>query len=221
MVARGGDNDVTGRRHRPVTGCGVQLPPMRIKSASALAGVALLVAGCGSADNNAGTASGHSSHPGIDSAYKFASCMRNHGLSSFPDPIVHQSAGHTEVGLKITPAISGSPAFKSAQNACMGFLPGPGANATETAAQIRARRTKFLSFAQCMRAHGVSSFPDPTPDGQITQEMLAAANINVHLTSIQQAAIACIPASGGLLTKQAIYQASHTGTGGSGTQSSG
>jgi hypothetical protein len=193
---------------------------MRIKSASAIAGVAILVAGCGSA-NNTNSPSASKSHrgPGIDSAYQFAACMRSHGLSSFPNPTVHSSGNSTSVALKITPEISGSPAFRSAQNACQGFLPAKGPDATETAAQQHARRAKFLSFAQCMRSHGVTSFPDPTAQGQITMEMLAAANVNVHLPSIQQAAIACIPASGGLLTRQAIYEISHRPPGGS--QSSG
>jgi hypothetical protein len=50
---------------------------------------------------------------------RFASCMRAHGLASFPDPQFNQTGGDISVNggkLGLNPA--SSPAFKSAQAAC-------------------------------------------------------------------------------------------------------
>jgi hypothetical protein len=79
--------------------------------------------------------------------------MRTHGLSSFPDPTPSGSF-QLSPSARINPF---SPAFKRAQQACQRLLPGalsPGqASAQDTA--------KLLALARCMRAHGVTGFPDP------------------------------------------------------------
>ena len=81
--------------------------------------------------------------------------MRAHGVPNFPDP---GSGG----GIQI-PTNSGinlkSPAFRSAQSACFKLLPGGGPGRGGVS---EARKEMMLKLAQCMRAHGVSSFPDPT-----------------------------------------------------------
>ncbi|MGZ4286692.1 MAG: hypothetical protein ACXVW5_21050 [Solirubrobacteraceae bacterium] len=33
----------------------------------------------------------------------------------------------------------------------------------------------LLAFAHCLRAHGVNGFPDPNANGQLTTEMISAA----------------------------------------------
>ena len=174
-----------------------------ITGTTAVAAVALL-AGCGgSSKPPAGSAS--SNNNPVQAAYQFSRCMRQHGLPNFPDPQVQSSAGHTAVAIRVGgPDLKGSPAFRTAQQACQHILPGP-QNATPQ--QQHAREAGLLSFARCMRSHGVSSFPDPTAQGDITQEMLASAGVNVHSLYIQQAATACIPASHGLLTQAALQRA--------------
>ena len=104
-------------------------------------------------------ACGSSSHPkanganGSPAGIKFAACMRAHGLPSFPDP---SGGGGIQIPASINPA---SPAFKSAQSSCAKLLPGggPGGGAPATEQQ----KTMMLRLSQCMRAHGVSDFPDP------------------------------------------------------------
>ena len=86
---------------------------------------------------------------------KFADCMRANGVPAFPDP----SGGGGGVDLASTGINPQSPAFKSARRACARFAPGgsPGG--------VKATESQFLAalgFAKCMRAHGFSSFPDPT-----------------------------------------------------------
>ena len=88
-------------------------------------------------------------------ALEFATCMRAHGVPSFPDP----SGGGGGVDLAGTGINPQSPAFKSARQACARFAPqrGPGG--------IEATESQFLAavaFAKCMRAHGYSDFPDPS-----------------------------------------------------------
>lgn len=181
---------------------------LRIPVVLAIAGSALLAAGCGSAKPPSAGTSSSPPGDGISAAYKFSRCMRAHGVASFPDPVVHSSAGSTEVGIRVTPGLTGSPQFKSAQKACGGILPGPGSNNDGRSPQQIAVRVKGLvSFAGCMRTHHVPTFPDPTSQGQITPSMLSAAGIDLKAPAVRAAAIGCVPASEGQLTSAQITQA--------------
>ena len=90
---------------------------------------------------------------GADGA-KFSSCMRAHGLASFPDP---NGQGVISFGSSsgINPA---SPVFQHANAACRKVLPNGGVPTPAEQAQARAQA---LKFSVCMRAHGVPNFPDP------------------------------------------------------------
>jgi hypothetical protein len=93
--------------------------------------------------------------------------MRSHGVLNFPDPT---SDGQIDVkfasgGKGGAPASSGidrmSPQYISADRTCRHLLPG----GVPTPAQDQVALAKELRFAQCMRSHGVSNFPDPTNAG--------------------------------------------------------
>jgi hypothetical protein len=45
-----------------------------------------------------------------------------------------------------------------------------------------------LKFARCMRSHGISKFPDPASDGQLT---ITGTGINVHSPAFEGASNAC------------------------------
>ena len=82
----------------------------------------------------------------------FSKCMRAHGITNFPDPNGH---GINIAGTGINPQ---APAFRAAQTACFKLMPGGGPNNQRaSAAQIK----QADATAACMRAHGVSGFPDP------------------------------------------------------------
>jgi hypothetical protein len=119
---------------------------MRSHATAALAAVvvAATAAGCGSSSNPR--------QPASSGPIKFADCMRSHGVPSFPDPI--SGAGFDFQSTGINPA---SPAFQQARLACKEFAPslGNGPPATEQ------QKTSMLALSRCMRAHGVSGFPDP------------------------------------------------------------
>jgi hypothetical protein len=80
--------------------------------------------------------------------------MREHGVPNFPDP---GSGGGVQLsGSSIN---TQSPAFESAQNACLQLMPGglPGRGGG-SATRIK----QGVKIAECMRAHGLTTFPDPT-----------------------------------------------------------
>lgn len=137
-------------------------PPTARAAAAAIAATGLvLLAACGGGP--ASTGSGGSanavgstkSQVGID----YAGCMRSHGVPRYPDP----SAGNElPSGLpKVSPEQLGvsSAQYQAAQNACAHLLPNGG---QLTQSQSQQDLNAMRRFAQCMRSHGVPTWPDPT-----------------------------------------------------------
>jgi hypothetical protein len=116
---------------------------------------AVAIAACGSSgptnSNSGPTAKGKKA-----GALAFANCMRSHGVPNFPDPTVSGN------GIQLLGSSSGinpqSPAFQSAQTSCQHLLPGGGPGSGPPSAQAHAQ---LLKVSECMRRHGISSFPDP------------------------------------------------------------
>ena len=135
---------------------------------AALALVALIGAGCstGSAeDGNTGTGSRSSS--GDKNAtigaktLKFADCMRENGVTEFPDP---NAGGDQEFVEGIKALDTRSAAWKKAIGACKDLQPPGFTGDQEVSAEEQETR---LEFAQCMRDNGVKDFPDPANDGPL------------------------------------------------------
>jgi hypothetical protein len=130
----------------------------RLRPLGALALVALISlisAGCGSsAPSETGTASstgtgGSKNATDQEKAVKFAECMRNNGVSDFPDP---DAKGEFEYGVSVSPAV-----WTKAVDACKDLQP-PGSLSSERTPK---QQTASLRFAQCVRDNGVEDFPDP------------------------------------------------------------
>jgi hypothetical protein len=125
---------------------------------AALVMVALFSAGCSDGPSEtAGDGSGGSQKASTGSkAVKFAECMRDSGVSEFPDP---DASGE----LTIDGIVNGSsldtngPAWKQAIAACKDLQP-PGFTGRKRSTQ---EQDGALAFAQCMRENGVEDFPDP------------------------------------------------------------
>ncbi|MGZ4175297.1 MAG: hypothetical protein ACXVR1_02690 [Solirubrobacteraceae bacterium] len=116
------------------------------------------VTACGSSGGPSGATTGAG---GSGQALKFANCMRTSGVPNFPDP----SAGG---GLLVRPGSGlnpASPAFQAAQKHCARLQPG---GAEGPGRPTKAQVQRALTFAKCVRAHGLSRFPDPlttSPNG--------------------------------------------------------
>jgi hypothetical protein len=125
---------------------GFASPPRRWLTV-AITGSALAIAACGTS----GTSSSHTGS-GRSGFLAYSRCMRSHGVPNFPDP----SDGG---GIHLTPGVDpSSPAFQGAHAQCRKQLPGGGPPAGVSEQQ----KEQMVQTAQCMRAHGVTGFPDPT-----------------------------------------------------------
>jgi hypothetical protein len=126
-----------------------------------LAAVATLVAACGRGGSRhpaASSIAASASSSARQSGALYASCMRAHGVANFPDSAVSINDGHVEFNIPLS--IKSEPQFQSASRACSKDLPGGGASA-KPSANIQDE----LDFARCMRAHGITDFPDPLQGG--------------------------------------------------------
>ncbi len=110
--------------------------------------------------------------------------MRGHGVPNFPDP----GAGG---GIKI-PVGSGafnpaSPGVQPAERACKHLLPGGG----PPLALSEQQKLQAVKFAQCMRAHGVPGFPDPTFQGGGLLRPSRPNGVDPNSPAFQKAAKSC------------------------------
>jgi hypothetical protein len=125
-----------------------------------LAVLAPIGAGCSNdaaeGGNTADTSAARTSAAGTNAGdpeqgVKFAECMRNNGVSDFPDP---NAKGEFVYGVSVTPAV-----FQRAVDGCKELQP-PG---TLSADRTPEQQSASLEFAQCVRENGVKDFPDPAP----------------------------------------------------------
>ena len=131
---------------------------------AALIALAMSVAACGGSPSTgvarlgSTTTSSPSSSAQTAStdALEFVQCMRTHGVSNLPDSAVSASDGHLAIAMPA--GVKREPAFASASMACGKYLrsglPVKHVNVQEE-----------LNFANCMRSHGITDFPDPKPGG--------------------------------------------------------
>jgi hypothetical protein len=167
---RNDSTHVTGRPRRP------RPPAARIAAAIiATAALALPAAACsgspssaaaGGSPNAAGSANagGSTSSP---SAVSYSNCIRSHGVPNYPDP----SGGQLPKGGAQAFGVSSS-VFSAAQSACQHLLPNAGSFQEQASqctlagdcspAVVQQMMSIDLKFAQCMRSHRVSNWPDPT-----------------------------------------------------------
>lgn len=113
--------------------------------------------------------SGSSEQQGI----AHSQCMRSHGIPGFPDPT---SQGYVQLGPgdQINP---NTPQFREATQICAKLAPvgGPG-----TQSHFDQIMIAMLKFAACMRARGITNFPDPVPYGNGGVELLVPNGTGVR-----------------------------------------
>jgi hypothetical protein len=171
---------------------------VRLAGAAAVASLGLLGASCGGSPSTNGvaqltttssstTTTGSPTGSKAADARAFSACMRKNGVPNFPDP---NSRGGLTInagpGSGLNP---NSPQFKHAQSACAKYLPNGGK--VDPAAQAKALKAA-LKFAACMRAHGITHFPDPqTSGGGITLGFRAGSGIDPQSPQFKAAQRAC------------------------------
>jgi hypothetical protein len=136
---------------------------------------------------------GSSGQGPLAQAEAYSQCIRSHGVPNFPDPVVTPSGGYGYRTAGINP---GSAAFQGALQACKA-LPSPWHS---TGQQLSpAEQQSWLSWAACIRTHGVPNFPDPTfPGGGAVQISGAGASSSQPLQSAMDACKSQLPSVGGL-----------------------
>lgn len=125
----------------------------------ALVLLAFVAGGCGGTTTPRGSAV-HRSAAAADASpgLAYARCMRSHGVPSFPDPL--PGGGFVfHAGGGVDPS---SPAFSAAQAACRKLMPLGGLAPGTTTHPTDQWLAQMVKAAQCMRRHGIASFPDPT-----------------------------------------------------------
>lgn len=153
---------------------------------AALAMLAVIVAGCSNAPAGTGSSGGNTAGT-RERAMKFAECMRDNGVSAFPDP--DASGALTIDGIANGSSLDPSTAaFKKAIGTCKDLEP-PGFMGRKRSAQ---EQENALKFAQCIRGNGVKDFPDPTPDGPlIDTRRIPSANRPGGMTILHAAMQTC------------------------------
>ena len=93
-----------------------------------------------------------------DAPLKFSQCMREQGMTWFPDP----EPGSRGLQIKV-PKGTDKAKMDAAMAACKEWAPDGGERGPADPQQLEQGR----QMAQCMRDNGVPNFPDPKPDGSI------------------------------------------------------
>jgi membrane-bound lytic murein transglycosylase B len=124
-------------------------------SVLALIVLVVLISACASSQP-AATSSANNTAANAQQAVKFAKCMRRNGISNFPDP---GASGKLTIDAVANGSSldTSSPAFNQAMTACKELEPAGFTGGKRTSQQQDAA----LKLARCIRANGVSDFPDP------------------------------------------------------------
>jgi hypothetical protein len=161
-----------------------------------LSGALITACGSGGGSKGPGVASvspsgGASSSAGSPKAsmLAYARCMRAHGITNFPDP---NASGNLELnGEQGSDLDPNSVAFKAADAACKSLMPAVQAP--------KGAKAQNLAYARCMRAHGISDFPDPAPDGGLRIQSSPGSDLDSSNPRYKAANDACkryLPNSG-------------------------
>jgi hypothetical protein len=134
----------------------------KLQSLIGIAGAVLFLAACGGAASGSGatspTATTQYSKSDQRQAYlTFSQCMRSNGQPNFPDPVQDANGNWgfpATIGKPIAPAACEAD-YRQIRSVNQGIY-GPASSASLATLQ---------AFASCMRAHGLSDWPDPTSDG--------------------------------------------------------
>jgi hypothetical protein len=153
--------------------------------AASAAALALTAAGCGGSGDSKSSSSSSNANPTLEQAVKYAQCMRENGVTDFPDPDKNGRFRIAAGGPN-----QNSPQVKKAKQACKSQEP-PGLK--DDPASVAKAQEEWLKFAQCMRKNGIRDFPDPK-DGKL---LVPRDRINTNSPQFKNALKACRDVNGG------------------------
>lgn len=151
-----------------------------------MAATPALVAACGNGPSSPGPGGSAAAGgaPGTSSAVAYSRCIRSHGVPGFPDPGSNGQLSK-QAAVQAFSQVSQSQAV-AAQSACARLSPGEQQNPVLTGQQ----QQDYLRAANCMRSHGIASFPDPTfPGGRLNLSI--PSSIDTNSRQFNQAARTC------------------------------
>lgn len=127
--------------------------------AVAVAGSLVLAAACSGSSAGADTFLGGT----YAQSLAYAKCMRSHGVPQFPAPDSQGNFDNAQID-----AAGTGPAERNAFETCRSLLPNEGTGLSVTELQSIQQRNlrNAVKAAHCMRAHGITTFPDPSGSTQ-------------------------------------------------------
>jgi hypothetical protein len=136
---------------------------VRLRAVALLPVIVLGVVACGAEpDDGVATAGGGTTQPSAtgpapatdraERQRQYAECLREHGIE----------VADAEAGKDVEVTEPDKEAAKEAARACAAYA--PDSDAAKAGADVAALR----EYASCMRANGVTEFPDPDPGGQLS-----------------------------------------------------
>jgi hypothetical protein len=158
--------------HRPGHGTasrgGPQLRPPRKAQwqriaalAVAAAGLATATAACGGSGGSPSASATTAKPATYQQLVAYAQCIRSHGAPEFPDPVQDQFGGWAFLS---TPGSGvNGPGVPAAEKACQKLQP---TEAGLTQQEQKQALAEALKHSDCMRAHGITNFPDPVADDE-------------------------------------------------------
>jgi hypothetical protein len=163
--------------------------PGRTRPGKAMMLVAAALVAVAAAACSGGPSSSVASGPADSGALAYARCMRTHGISDFPDP---NAQGGFSAPNGMNP---NTPQYAAANNDCKS-LTGSSTPPPYNPATVAA----LLKYAECMRAHGISDFPDPNAQGHLDVNAKPGSDLspgNPQYAAANHACSADLPGSGG------------------------
>jgi hypothetical protein len=187
--------------HRPGQGTasrgGPQLRPPRPRKARrqriaalavAAAGLAAATAACGGSGGSPSALATTAKPATYQQFVAYAQCIRAHGAPEFPDPVQDRFGNW---GFLSTPGSGvNGPGVAAAENACKKLQP---TEAGLTQQEQKQALAQALKHSDCMRAHGITNFPDPVADDEDGQLGLSIDPhaVNMNTPQFQAAQQAC------------------------------
>ena len=166
--------------------------------------MAVAVAACGGSsgpnNSNNSASSGPRSAAFHAAELRVSQCIRAHGVPNYPDPpsrgeMQSESSGNGSVTVNGVKLDASAQTLQNAQRACATYAPvGP----LVSSSQLASINQGAIRAAECMRANGVTDFPDPSittgPGGhglRISIGSGAGANLNPYSPAFKAAQAKC------------------------------